>query len=207
MVAEYHTIAHLAYPNQLCPGKHICARTLQNALVLQQQMAIRLAEEGLQAAMDGASNDMDTLCCRGTMNGRTQQAVYATNKVQKPQELVAIVDEQNNVIGQATRQEMRLQNAIHRCSFTIVSNSKVVVAIQLCLPALVQELPCASCMYLFTLSGSPSLPCSGCTCLRLCTAVPSISLDLVSYALNVQAAGSGICPEKGLFQGNVPRLL
>ena len=83
---------------------------------------------------------MNTLCCRGTMSKRTQQAVYATNKVQKPQELVAIVDEQNNVIGQATRQEMRSQNAIHRCSFTIVSNSKVVAAMELCPPALVQWL-------------------------------------------------------------------
>ena len=115
---------------------------------------------------------MDTLCCRRIMNRRTQQAVYATNKVQKPHELVAIVDERNNVIGQATRQEMRSQNAIHRCSFTIVLNSKVVAAMELCPAGLVQGLPCAAgCMYLSGLSGSPSLPCSGCTCQRLCTAM------------------------------------
>lgn len=121
------------------------------------------------------------------MNGRTQQAVYATNKVQKPQELVAIVDEQNNVIGQATRQEMRSQNAIHRCSFTIVSNSKVMAAMELCPPALVQGLPRAGCMCLSNLS--PSLPCSGCTCLHLCTAMQSTSIDFVAHALHVQAAG------------------
>ena len=132
---------------------------------------------------------MDTLCCRGTMSGRTQQAVYATNQVQKPQELVTIVDEQNNVIGQATRQEMRSQNAIHRCSFTIVSNSKVVAAMELCLPALAQGLLCAGCMSLSSLSGSLSLPCSGCTCLRLCTALQSASVDFVLHVIHVQAAG------------------
>eukprot|EP00854_Cymbomonas_tetramitiformis_P008796 gene8796-10424_t len=47
-----------------------------------------------------------------------------TNPVQKTDELVDIVDEGNNVIQSATRAEMRARNAIHRCSFVLVFNSK-----------------------------------------------------------------------------------
>ena len=47
------------------------------------------------------------------------------NAVQKPTELVQIVDEQNKAIGAATRAEMRSRNLIHRCSFTIVQNLEV----------------------------------------------------------------------------------
>ena len=47
------------------------------------------------------------------------------NVVQKPEELVQIVDEQNKPIGAATRAEMRSQNLIHRCSFTVVQNTEV----------------------------------------------------------------------------------
>ena len=47
------------------------------------------------------------------------------NVVQKPTELVQIVDEQNKPIGAATRAEMRSRNLIHRCSFTIVQNLEV----------------------------------------------------------------------------------
>lgn len=47
------------------------------------------------------------------------------NTVQMPQELVQIVDEDNNATGKATRAQMRAENLIHRCSFTIVQNSEV----------------------------------------------------------------------------------
>ena len=47
------------------------------------------------------------------------------NAVQKPKELVQIVDEQNRPIGAATRAEMRTRNLIHRCSFTIVQDLEV----------------------------------------------------------------------------------
>ena len=47
------------------------------------------------------------------------------NVVQKPEELVQIVDEQNKPIGAATRAEMRSRNLIHRCSFSVVQNLEV----------------------------------------------------------------------------------
>ena len=47
------------------------------------------------------------------------------NAVQKPEELVQIVDEQNKPSGAATRAEMRSRNLIHRCSFTVVQNDEV----------------------------------------------------------------------------------
>ena len=47
------------------------------------------------------------------------------NAVQKPEELVQIVDEHNNAVGKATRAEMRAGNLIHRCSFAIVENTQV----------------------------------------------------------------------------------
>lgn len=47
------------------------------------------------------------------------------NAVQKPKELVQIVDEHNNEVGKATRAEMRAGNLIHRCSYAIIENSKV----------------------------------------------------------------------------------
>ncbi len=47
------------------------------------------------------------------------------NAVQKPNELVQIVDEDNNEVGKATRAEMRAGNLIHRCSYAIVENAKV----------------------------------------------------------------------------------
>lgn len=45
--------------------------------------------------------------------------------MQKPAELIAIVDRDNNLVGSATRKEMREQNLIHRASFTIVVNEQV----------------------------------------------------------------------------------
>jgi len=55
----------------------------------------------------------------------------ATNAVQKPEELVQIVDEQNQAVGKATRAEMRAKNLIHRCSFTIVENRQVGILFKL----------------------------------------------------------------------------
>lgn len=53
-------------------------------------------------------------------------SVKATqNAVQKPSELVTLVDKDNNIVGEATRGEMRAQNAIHRCSFVAIFNSQV----------------------------------------------------------------------------------
>jgi hypothetical protein len=48
-----------------------------------------------------------------------------TNSVQKPEELVQIVDEHNQPVRSARREEMRAKNLIHRCSFTMVFNSAV----------------------------------------------------------------------------------
>ena len=56
---------------------------------------------------------------------RTHHHMPLFNAVQKPTELVQIVDEQNKAIGAATRAEMRSRNLIHRCSFTIVQNLEV----------------------------------------------------------------------------------
>ena len=47
------------------------------------------------------------------------------NCVQKPEELVQIVDEDNQAVGKATRAEMRTRNLIHRCSFVLVENTQV----------------------------------------------------------------------------------
>lgn len=52
------------------------------------------------------------------------------NEVQQPSELVAIVDKDNNVIGAASRKEMREQNLIHRASFVIVKNSQDQIFVQ-----------------------------------------------------------------------------
>ena len=49
----------------------------------------------------------------------------AANAVQRPKELVQIVDEDNKALGKATRAEMRAGNLIHRCSFAVVENSQV----------------------------------------------------------------------------------
>ncbi|CAL5221884.1 g4147 [Coccomyxa viridis] len=48
----------------------------------------------------------------------------AANAVQRPKELVQIVDEDNKALGKATRAEMRAGNLIHRCSFAVVENSQ-----------------------------------------------------------------------------------
>ena len=47
------------------------------------------------------------------------------NSVQKPEELVQIVNEVNQAVSKATRAEMRTRNLIHRCSFVLVENTKV----------------------------------------------------------------------------------
>ena len=47
------------------------------------------------------------------------------NTVQKPQEQVAIVDRENNVVGGATRKQMRERNLMHRASFVLVFNKQV----------------------------------------------------------------------------------
>ena len=47
------------------------------------------------------------------------------NAVQRPEELVQIVDEHNKAVGKATRAEMRAGNLIHRCSFAIVESTQV----------------------------------------------------------------------------------
>ena len=49
------------------------------------------------------------------------------NAVQRPKELVQIVDEHNKALGKATRAEMRAGNLIHRCSFAIVENTQVLL--------------------------------------------------------------------------------
>lgn len=46
------------------------------------------------------------------------------------QEIVAIVDAKNNVVGQATRGEMRAQGLIHRATYILVFNSKGELFIQ-----------------------------------------------------------------------------
>jgi len=53
-----------------------------------------------------------------------------SNPVQQPDEMVTIVDLDNNVVDQVTRQVMRAQNLIYRCTFTIVYNSKQEVLVQ-----------------------------------------------------------------------------
>ena len=47
------------------------------------------------------------------------------NKVQRPAERVAIVDDKNNYVGTTTRAQMRAENLIHRCSFVAIFNSQV----------------------------------------------------------------------------------
>ena len=47
------------------------------------------------------------------------------NAVQKPEELVRLVDRSGNDAGSATRNEMRKDNLLHRASAVIVFNSKV----------------------------------------------------------------------------------
>ncbi len=51
--------------------------------------------------------------------------VNSSNPVQQPEEQVQIVDDNNNPIGSASRQDMRQQRMLHRCSFVITRNSKV----------------------------------------------------------------------------------
>ena len=46
------------------------------------------------------------------------------NVVQNPNELVCIVDEENKVVGSATRAEMRAKNLIHRCSYVMIFNDE-----------------------------------------------------------------------------------
>lgn len=63
------------------------------------------------------------------------RAIYSMvkcNAVQKPEELVQIVDEYNSEAGKATRAEMRAGNLIHRCSYAILENSKVSYGCQDC---------------------------------------------------------------------------
>ncbi|KAK9811617.1 hypothetical protein WJX72_007029 [[Myrmecia] bisecta] len=45
-------------------------------------------------------------------------------KVQKPDELVQLVNNQNVVVGTAPRRQMRAENLLHRCSFVLVYNGK-----------------------------------------------------------------------------------
>ena len=52
--------------------------------------------------------------------------IATSNEVQRPDEQVAIVDENNNCIGSSSRGQMRAENLIHRCSFVAISNSQVV---------------------------------------------------------------------------------
>ena len=56
---------------------------------------------------------------------RARHSMVIGNAVQKPEELVQIVDEHNSEAGKATRAEMRAGNLIHRCSYAIIENSKV----------------------------------------------------------------------------------
>ncbi len=58
---------------------------------------------------------------------RRSKHMPAANAVQRPKELVQIVDEHNKAIGKATRAEMRAGNLIHRCSFAIVENTQVLL--------------------------------------------------------------------------------
>lgn len=65
----------------------------------------------------------------GSCDGEAALAALK-HAVQKPQELVAIVDRDNTVVGSATRQEMRQQDLIHRASFTIIFNKKGEIFVQ-----------------------------------------------------------------------------
>ena len=51
---------------------------------------------------------------------RARPIIMMTNAVQNPSELVCIVDEANQVVGSATRREMRAENLIHRCSYCLI---------------------------------------------------------------------------------------
>jgi hypothetical protein len=53
-----------------------------------------------------------------------------TSNYNPSQELVLIVDANNNPIGQATRQEMRQHNLIHRSTFNIIANSSNLIYVQ-----------------------------------------------------------------------------
>ena len=44
--------------------------------------------------------------------------------ISKPDEIVLIVDENDNLVGEATRKEMREQTLIHRSTGVFVANSK-----------------------------------------------------------------------------------
>ncbi|KAL0031069.1 hypothetical protein WJX77_002321 [Trebouxia sp. C0004] len=52
------------------------------------------------------------------------RGLVTTNEVQRPSEKVAIVDENNTLIGSSTRGQMRAENLIHRCSFIAIFNSQ-----------------------------------------------------------------------------------
>ncbi len=48
-----------------------------------------------------------------------------SNAVQKPDELVQLVDRQGNDVGTARRGRMRAENLLHRASAVLIFNSKV----------------------------------------------------------------------------------
>ena len=48
-----------------------------------------------------------------------------SNAVQKPDELIQLVDRQGNDVGTARRGQMRAENLLHRASAVLVFNIKV----------------------------------------------------------------------------------